>query len=147
MERRWQETTVVWLLRAGGAMTSAAWLTMVMPTESMAAIHAWLGLGEFPRAPITEYLTRTISGMYAVHGGLLLVVSTDVRRFRPLVVYLAIINVVIGAAFLAVDLEAGMPTWWTVSEGPPILLIGLAMLYLLRGVRPDECTRSRSASR
>lgn len=134
MQRSWQETAIVWLLRVGGAMTLSAFFTMVMPTESMAAVHAWLGLGEFPRTPITEYLTRTISGMYGIHGGMLLVISMDVRRFRPLVVYLAIINIVIGVAFLGVDLEAGMPTWWTLSEGPPILLIGLAMLAMLPGV-------------
>ncbi len=134
MDGGWQERVLAWLLRLGGALTLSAYLAMVMPTAWMAELHARIGLGEFPAVPITEYLTRTISGFYGLHGGLLLLVSLDVRRYRPVVSYLAVMNVVLGTAFLIIDVEAGMPVWWIAAEGPPLIATGLAMLYLLRGV-------------
>ena len=79
-------------------------------------------------------LTRTLSALYGLHGGVLLVISLDVRRFRPLIGYLAVMNLLMGAAFVAVDLHAGMPTYWTIAEGPPLVATGALMLYLLRSV-------------
>ncbi len=34
-----------------------------------------------------------------------------------------------------VDYRAGLPIWWTLGEGPPVILTGVAMLYLLRKAR------------
>ncbi len=33
---------------------------------------------------------------------------------------------------VAVDLHAGLPAWWTLVEGPSVLVIGVAM-YVLNG--------------
>src|SRR5215470_14742014 len=56
---------LVVLLRLFGGITCLALLATLLPTQWMAAAHAWLGLGPFPRAPLTEYLTRSIAGLYA----------------------------------------------------------------------------------
>lgn len=100
----------------------------------MRATHRWLGLGEFPAAPLTDYLTRAISALYAVHGGLLLLVSTNLDRFRPIVVYLGWSNVALGLLLTGIDLHAGLPGWWTWNEGPPLTLLGFVLLYLVRAV-------------
>lgn len=132
-------TLLTWLLRLGGATLLLATLFIAMPTAWMASNHRWLGLGEFPASPIVEYLTRSISGMYALHGGVLLVASVDVRRFAPLVIYLAVANVVFGGVMLAIDLHAGMPAWWTFGEGPPLAATGIVMLLLARvGLRDAD---------
>ena len=60
-----------------------------MPTTWIVATHKWLGLGDFPDAPITQYLARSISALYAIFGGLVIVVSTDVRRYVPVIRFLA----------------------------------------------------------
>jgi len=50
-------------------------------------------------------------------GALCLVVATDPERYRPLVRFLGVVFALVSVVFLAVDLSAGMPWWWTASEG------------------------------
>ena len=45
---------MVFLLRLGGVMTFAAFPTMLLPVDSMDAVHRWLGMGPLPRAPIVD---------------------------------------------------------------------------------------------
>lgn len=120
-------TLLVVLLRLAGVITVTAFLAMLMPPELMAATHRWLGLGELPRAPVVEYLARSISALYGFHGVFLLIVSTDTRKYRTLVWYVAAMNVIFGAMILAIDLHAGMPMFWTLAEGPPIIAFGLVI--------------------
>lgn len=124
------------LLRIGGSVMLLAFPMALIPTEWMAASHSALGLGDYPqpRTPLVEYLTRSISLLYGFHGGLLLVVAQDPRRFRPIVIYLGVMNTVFGIAVFAIDLGVGMPALWTWGEGPPVLATGLAILLLARRI-------------
>ena len=90
--------------------------------------------------PIFEYrgapqrLTLTSHAdpdMYAMYGGVVLLCSFDVRRFRPLIAGMGWLHVGLGAAKLAVDVAARMPAGWTVVEGPAVVLNGAAILWLL----------------
>ena len=128
------EKILVILLRFGGVLTGLALLAVFMPEEWMAASHRALGMGEMPRAPLVDYLNRTLSALYAYHGGLLLTIATDVRRHRRLVVFVGWANLVFGALVLAIDLGAPMPVLWTWSEGPAIVVLGAAVLLLVRRV-------------
>lgn len=110
-------------------MTGSAFLAVFLPVDSMASTHRWLGLGEFPRTPIVDYLARSVAAFYGFHGVLLFVISTDVVRYRPLVWYVAAMNVVFGLMVLAIDLHAGLPAPWTAFEGPPVVVIGLLVAY------------------
>lgn len=118
---------VTWILRLSGFVLVTAFLAMLLPVEWMATTHAWLGLGEFPRAPIVDYLTRSVAALYGFHGVLVLLVSTDPVRYRQFVWYLAIMNVAFGLIMLAIDIRAGMPLFWTAAEGPPIIAMGTAL--------------------
>ena len=53
-------------------------------------------------------------------------------RYRPFVLYVGWMNVSFGLMLLLIDLHAGMPTWWTVGEGPGVAVIGLVILYFAR---------------
>ena len=128
------ERWLTWLLRLGGVLTGSAFFTMFLPVEWMAAIHRDLGLGELPRAPITDYLTRSLSAMYAMHGAILLALSMDVRRYRPVVEVLGWATAVLGVALTAIDLHASMPLWWTLSEGPWVVVIGAVVVWLARRI-------------
>lgn len=125
-----RERLLVLLLRVGAVLTGSALFAALLPTEWMASVHRALGLGAFPESPLTEYLTRSISLLYAAHGGVLFVVSTDVRRYRPLVIYLGWLNIALGAALTAIDLAAPLPLWWTLSEGPWVAISGVVILAL-----------------
>ena len=94
-------------------------------------------MGEFPDAAVTQYLARSLSAFYAVFGGLTILASLDVRRFGPVITYLAIAAVAFGVVITGVDVMAKMPTYWTLAEGPPTFVIGLVILLLNRRVQRD----------
>ncbi len=128
------ERLLALLLRLVGAVMLLALPAVVMPTAWMDACHRALGLGPLPAGPIVEYLTRSISFLYAIHGGLLLVVASDVRRNVGVLVYLAAAGMAFGAALVAIDLRADLPVWWVLTEGPPLTAVGLLILLLTRSV-------------
>jgi len=129
------ERLLVWLLRLFGASTLTALGAVFMPHDWMNLIHQRLGMGELPHLPIVGYLTRSISALYALHGALLIFLSVDVRRYLPLVRFLGAASVVMGVLLLGLDLAVGMPVFWTVAEGPPVVALGLVILVLARRVK------------
>ena len=123
---------LVILLRIGAALTGSAFLAMFLPWDWMAATHRALGMGELPRLAVVEYLARSVSALYGFHGVMLLIVSTDPVRYRPFVTYAAAMNVLFGLMLLGIDLQAGMPWFWTLAEGPSVVLVGLLLAVLNR---------------
>jgi hypothetical protein len=125
---------VVLLLRFAGTITTTAFLAMLLPVEWMASTHRALGLGEFPRMPVVDYLTRSIAALYGCHGVLQLLVSTDIVRYRPIVWYIAFVNITFGVMVLLIDVHAGLPWFWTVWEGPSLIMFGIVLALLLRSI-------------
>lgn len=78
------------MLRFIGAVCLLALIGLFMPRDWMAATHEAIGLGPFPEEPITEYLARSTSGLCAFYGGLLLLISRDVHRYRGLIAFQAL---------------------------------------------------------
>jgi hypothetical protein len=107
-----------------------ALIAVFMPMSWMAAIHRWLGLGEMPTGAVVEYLARDLSAFYALVSALILVVASDLARYRPLVRYLGLAIAAISLVFLGVDLVAGMPWWWSAFEGPPGVAFGIVVFFL-----------------
>ena len=127
------ERLLVALLRLAGCITLAAFPAMLLPVDWMAAAHAWLGLGEFPRAPVVDYLARSVAAFYGFHGVLLLIAARDPVRLHDIVRFIGVMNIVVGVFLVVIDVHAGMPWWWTLGEGPPIAAFGLVVLLLSRG--------------
>src|SRR5688500_10230453 len=84
------ERALVLLLRLVGGVCLLALIALWMPRGWIGAGHRWLGWGEFPAAPVAEYLARSVSALSAFYGGLLVALSFDVRRYSPLVRYQAV---------------------------------------------------------
>jgi hypothetical protein len=122
------------LLRLAGVIMSSAFLAMFLPTDWMESTHQWLGLGEFPRSPLVDYLTRSVAALYGFHGALLLLISRDPVKYRTIVQFVAVMNIVFGTIMLVIDLHAGLPWWWTLGEGPPIIAFGIVIAFLNRSV-------------
>jgi hypothetical protein len=129
-----QEKILILLLRLSAIVLLLAFPMILLPVEWMAVTHRWLGLGEFPASPLVDYLTRSISFLYGFHGGLLLLIASDVRRYRGLLVYVIAMGVAFGVAIIPIDLHAGLPLRWTIGEGPLIIITALVMTLLLRAV-------------
>jgi hypothetical protein len=130
------ETILVWVLRLGGVVMLLALGAVIMPFEWMNAIHRQAGLGELPNVPIVGYLTRSESALYAIQGALLLFLARDVRRFLPVVWFLAVAGLAFGAIMVGVDCAVGMPLLWTVGEGPFVIALSGVILWLARRVKP-----------
>jgi hypothetical protein len=129
------DKALVLLLRLVGVGSLFALVAVVMPSSWMAATHRWLGLGEMPTAPVVEYLARSVSAFYALFGAICLVLASDLERYRPLVRFLALAVVLMSLVVLGVDLAAGMPWWWSASEGPGGVVFGALLFVLARSSR------------
>jgi hypothetical protein len=126
------DKVLVFLLRLVGVGALFALVAVFMPLSWMAATHRWLGLGEMPTGPVVEYLARDLSAFYALVGALCLVIATDLERYRPLVRFFALACIVLSILFTGIDLSAGMPWWWTASEGPGGVVFGALLFVLAR---------------
>src|SRR5262249_54873860 len=126
------DKALVILLRFVGVTALFALVAVVLPVSWITATHRWLGLGEMPTAPIVEYLARSVSAFYALFGALCLMVASDLDRYRPLVRFLGAVFTLMSVVLLGVDLAAGMPWWWSASEGPGGVVLGALMLVLAR---------------
>ena len=133
-----RERALILLLRVSGGVMLLALFAIVLPTQWMAATHRWLGLGEFPASPLVDYLTRSASALYAIYGGLLVLLARDVRRFAPVIVYLAVTGLAFGVIMIGVDFAAGMPRYWSVGEGPLVLVLSAVIFWLARSIQPPR---------
>jgi hypothetical protein len=115
---------VVLLLAAACALLPFAW---------MDAVHRdVLGFGSLADAPITKYMARSLSLLYAGYGVVTLFVVLNWERLKFTVPLIAWMHVVFGAGMFAIDLDAGLPMWWVAGEGPGLVVFGFAMLALYR---------------
>ena len=130
------------LLRLGGVVTGSAVVAVFLPGETMAAIHRGLGMGELPAVPITDYMSRSLSAMYALHGVVLLALATDVRRHLAVIAWVGWATAALGVLLTGVDLGAPMPLWWTLAEGPWVIAAGLLLVWLSRRVAAGRAGRA-----
>ena len=81
---------LLFLLRADAAVVLCAAPCALLPFAWMDAVHRdWLGLGPLHDSPVTRYMARSLSLVYATHGAVVLAVTLDWKRYRPLVPVLA----------------------------------------------------------
>lgn len=113
-----------------GCTGALAYACVVFPYPWMNAIHQWAGLGELPDKPIVGYLARSLSFFYGMLSTILLLCSSDLRRFRPVIRLFGGLAVVLGALLLVIDSTGGMPRWWTIVEGIPTMVTGGAIWWL-----------------
>jgi hypothetical protein len=125
---RKHEDVFALFLRLVGTGALAAVVAVIMPFSWMNAVHQWLGMGPLAYQSIVAYLARSTSAFYAIFGGLLWVVSFDLRRHRVVLQYLGLAMVGLGIALGVIDFAEGMPRFWRWLEGPLNIVIGLIVL-------------------
>ena len=122
------------LLRIIGTASLTALVFVAAPHEWMRSIHAWLGMGELPEAPVVWYLARSTSAFYALTGGLFWLVSFDLERHRRVLVYLGAAVTLLGIALTIIDWAEGLPLLWKIWEGPFVTVFGLIVFTLSRSL-------------
>jgi hypothetical protein len=128
------ERHLQWFLRATALMFLSAAIAVFLPYSWMNAISEWQELGELPRSPLVEYLTRSMSALYAVMGSSYWFLSCDVRRYLPLLRFTVPVTAVFDVAVIALDLWIPMPLTWTIGEAVSIVGWTAALWWLLRRV-------------
>jgi hypothetical protein len=125
------------LLRFIGAIDCLALVAVLMPRSLIESISTRLGFASFSPGPLPEYLARSTSLLYALHGALLLYVAADVPRYWGLIRCLGALALIHGLLMLAIDLQLGMPGWWCLAEGPTFAVSGLLLLALTKRGQAD----------
>jgi hypothetical protein len=70
--------------------------------------------------------------MYAGMGALLLFISFDVHRYLPLIRLFGVLAMAGGVGVTVLDAVAGLPLFWTASEGPLTVALGVVLVALAR---------------
>ena len=126
--RIWPERVLRFMLRYIGAVSILALVAVFMPYAWMNAIHQYLGMGALPSEPIVGYLARSLSLFYALMGGLLVICSFDVVRYRKVICFLGAAFACFGIVMWFVDFLEGMPDYWKHLEGPMVIVFGVVIL-------------------
>jgi hypothetical protein len=87
------ETGVKWVLRFISLTTLPAFVGAVMPQRWFVAVLGWVEPG-ISMGLFGGYLTRCLMGVYAFMGIQAVIWSTDVRRYRPLILNLCVCVVI-----------------------------------------------------
>jgi hypothetical protein len=133
------ERCLRFLLRYLGIVCLLAIGAVCMPYQWMNRIHQSLGMGLLPSEPIVGYLARSLSFFYAVMGGLMLLCSFDLHRHKRVLCYFGAAFILFGAVVWGVDYIEGMPVYWKRFEGPFVIVVGVAILFLaLRLKEPGD---------
>ena len=102
------ETGVKWLLRAISITAIPALLTAVAPQSWFVSILNWMEPG-FSTGLLESYITRCLMGAYVFIGMQAVIWSTDVKRYRPLIVNLCVFAIIVAISGLTVLFTAFSP--------------------------------------
>lgn len=131
------EQILKFILRWIGTVSLTALIFVFAPYSWMDSIHNLLGMGQLADQPVVGYLARSTSAFYVLLGGLFWILSFDLRRYQPVMIYLSIAILFLGITLLIVDWWEGMPFFWKIWEGPVLILFGIALLVLSRRLSPQ----------
>jgi hypothetical protein len=126
------------LLRLIGSVCLLALIPLWMPRSWIELCHSWLGWGEFPVAPIAEYLARSVCALTSFYGGLLVSLSFEVRRYIPLIRYQAAAIMLLSASGVVLGSWAGLPLWFVGGDAVSCWGYGVPMLVLARRVERER---------
>ena len=131
MKRDMREKVLIIVLRLSGLLLVTAFVAVFLPYEMMASIHHQIGLGLFPQLPILDYLARSVSLFYGIHGVIVLYISFNVMKYLQFLKLLCYLGFVFGIALFVIDINAPMPSSWSFSEGPLIVSLNLVVYVIV----------------
>lgn len=141
MNRSANEKALSTLLFIQAGILACALPAVVTPTDWMDAVHKALGMGPLPRAPLVEYLTRSLSLLYAAWAPFFVLMALETKRYLPMVRLMGWLLLTGPAVLLPLDLWAGLPVSWVMSEVLSLLVQGAATLWLESRARKEEGTK------
>ncbi len=122
--------------RGVGAITLFAFAAAFMPQKWMVETAEFLGFEPFPFSPLTFYLARNLSLLYGFVGCVLFVIASDLPRYRPLVGKVGSGTIAFAILQGLVDVQSGLPIWWTAYGIISTLIGGITILILDKKTYP-----------
>ncbi len=96
---------------------------------------AWLmKMGQPTLEPLTVYLSGNTGFVYVALGILFWMISNDVVRHQSFVKAIGWILMVGCPAYFSIDLQAGLPFWWTLLDSLSCLFMGAGILLAARKI-------------
>jgi hypothetical protein len=132
------EKWLIFWLRLSAVVLLLALVAVFLPFRWMAEINNALGFETLPDTPLVNYLTRSLSAVYALLGVLTWVLSRDVRRYGPLILCVGVAYLVFGASLVVLDFTIDMPLLWALLEGPIVIVTGAIQLWLLKQIETGQ---------
>lgn len=125
------EITLVWMLRISAIAFGFAIFAVFLPTSWMIKVGQHMKVTPLPvDYPIFQYLARSESLLYAMLGGFCWILSMDLRRYRPLVIYLSAVGIPFSVIMFIIDMHFKMPSRWSTHEGPMIFIFSILSVFL-----------------
>jgi len=131
-QRRNPDRNLLIYLRVIGGLALLAFLASVMPASWIVQVSEELGFDPFPDSPLTFYLARNLSLLYGFVGASLLVLASDLERYRPLIRYASFGTILFAVFQCIVDSMAALPAWWTWGESGSTFVGGSILFWLQR---------------
>ncbi len=91
-----------------------------------------------PDLPILDYLARSVSLFYGIHGVLILYISFNLIHNLPILKLMCYLGFIFGIAIIFIDFAAPMPLYWAFMEGPFILTLNLAVYALVIMIEKEK---------
>jgi len=126
------EKTLIIILRISGFMLITAFIAVFLPYETMARIHHQIGLGNLPQLPIVDYLARSVSLFYGIHGVIVLYISFNLMRYLQFLKLLCYLGFAFGIALFIIDITAPMPSYWSFGEGSFVVSLNMLVYILVK---------------
>lgn len=120
------------ILRITALISLIALPAIILPRLAMEKLSWLTGFGQPPDVPLLVYVAAGGAAVFVGQAGFLWILSGDVVRYRPLVLYVGWVYTACGPAFLWIDRDAGMPHWWVAMDSLGSLIVGGTLLWACR---------------
>lgn len=117
------------VLRFIAAISFIALPAIIAPRLALEKFSLLLGLGQPPHLPLLIYMTAGASCVLVAQAILLWLMSRDVIRYRPLILFCGWAYLAFSPLFLWIDTSAGMPPTQAAADTLSCLIAGTALLY------------------
>jgi hypothetical protein len=117
------------ILRLAAVMAILTIPAVLLPRMAVEKLSWMIGFGQPSDVPLIYYLVGGGSAVYVLLSAMLWLISGDMVRYRPLVVFSAWAFLACGPIYLSIDLQSRMPLWWVTMDTASCLAAGAALLW------------------
>ena len=117
------------ILRVVAVLSCIVLPAVFLPGMAAEKLCWLLGSGRPPQAPLMIYLLGGGCCVYLAVASMLWIMSGDVVRYRPLVIFVGWVYLVCAPILLWIAVQAGMPRWWITMDLLSCLITGPALLW------------------